>query len=82
MCLNCTSIGCRNGICEKFKEKFIYPVINNQPHRSKKVIEYKGEKHTLAEWSELTGIPLATLCNRRKHGKTGERLFAPIRKRE
>ena len=38
-------------------------------------IEYKGEKHSLYEWSKITGISYKALCNRYTNGDTGEALF-------
>lgn len=37
---------------------------NNNNRRNNKIIEYKGERKTLAQWSESTGIPYHTLYNR------------------
>ena len=36
-------------------------------------IEFQGEKHTLGEWSSITGIKLATIWNRLKMGWSVER---------
>lgn len=39
---------------------------------------YNNELHTLLEWSKILGIPLWTLYDRLKKGKTGNSLFAPV----
>lgn len=36
-------------------------------------LEYKGEKHTLGEWSEITGISIATIWARLNSGWSVER---------
>lgn len=41
---------------------------------------YNNESHTLFEWSKILGIPLWTLYDRIKHGKTDDELFAPVNK--
>ena len=78
-CLNCKAIGCSRGTCAMFRERFIDPYLRRAAGRSTRIIEYNGEKHTIAEWSEITGIPLETIYDRVKHGKKGKQLFAPQR---
>lgn len=36
-------------------------------------VEYKGKRHTLSEWSEITGIKAGTLWYRVTHGWTAEK---------
>ena len=43
-----------------------------------RVIEFNGECHTLGEWSEITGIKLATIWARLKCGWTIERALTTI----
>lgn len=74
-CLNCKCISCRNGICVPFKEKFMKPA--SKGRGSKKIIEHNGERHTVKEWSEITGLSVDTIYNRINHGKKGDRLFVP-----
>lgn len=40
--------------------------------RTNVYITYKGETHTLAEWSNITGIKAATLVSRKAHGWSDE----------
>ena len=45
-------------------------------------IVYKGEDHTLNEWSEMTGVPVHVLYDRKYRGWDVDRIFnQPIRKR-
>lgn len=45
-------------------------------------VEFKGQRKSVAEWSEITGIPYGTLHSRVYTGWTGERaLTQPIRDR-
>lgn len=43
-------------------------------------VEFCGEKHTITEWAEITGINRSTLNNRYCRGDRGERLFRKVRK--
>mgnify|MGYP003288865965 CR=1 FL=1 len=43
--------------------------------RTNTTIEYRGEKHTLAEWSRIFDIPYHTLVTRYTRGWTVERLL-------
>ena len=36
--------------------------------RGNRIIEYKGESHTITEWSEITGIKIGTISSRLKRG--------------
>lgn len=47
--------------------------------RNNHLVEYNGVKMTLAEISNLSGIPYKTLWNRFKHGDIGEYLFRPVK---
>lgn len=38
-------------------------------------IEYKGEIHTISEWSEITGINRSTLNNRYYRGNNLDKIF-------
>lgn len=38
-------------------------------------VEYKGEKHSIYEWSRISGISYQTLCTRYDRGDRGEELF-------
>lgn len=41
-------------------------------------IEYKGERHTVAEWSDILNIKYYVLTNRIRRGWTTERMFETI----
>ena len=45
-------------------------------------VEYQGEKITLAEAAEKTGINMTTLWRRYHHGDRGKILFRPVKKQE
>jgi len=51
--------------------------------RSNTYIEYKGERHTITEWAEITGIKRATLQRRHSKGFSLEDIFfrGDLRKR-
>ena len=46
-----------------------------QNRRNSVLIEYNGERHSLSEWANITGINRSTLSNRYWRGDNGERLF-------
>ena len=48
--------------------------------RNNRIVEYNGQKMTLAEAAEKSGISYNTLCWRYEHGDRGERLFRPVKK--
>ena len=48
--------------------------------RSNIIVEYQGQKMTLVEASEKSGINRATLLARMYRGETGEYLFRPVKK--
>lgn len=49
--------------------------------RNNRIIDYNGQSKTIAEWSEITGVPHDTLCFRIKSGWSVERaLFQPVKK--
>lgn len=51
--------------------------------RSTHLITYKGETHSIKEWSEITGIAKSTIGNRLKAGATPEdALTRPVRRRK
>lgn len=44
--------------------------------RNNVVVEYNGEKHCLAEWADIMGIPYTTIASRwRRHWSTRDMLF-------
>ncbi len=48
--------------------------------RDNHLLTCKGETHTIAEWSEITGIRFSTICNRLSYGWPIEDvLFRPIK---
>lgn len=49
--------------------------------RNNVIVEYQGQKMTLAEASEKSGINVGTLLSRIKRGDTGERLFRTVKGR-
>lgn len=44
--------------------------------KSRIIVEYDGQVHTLKEWAKITGFKYVTLCNRYAKGYRGEKLFA------
>lgn len=46
--------------------------------RSNRIVEWNGASHTLGEWSEITGIRLATIWARLQKGWTPERALTTI----
>ena len=46
--------------------------------RNNRIVEYNGEKMSLPEAAELSGIDFRTLWARMKRGDTGDRLFRPV----
>lgn len=46
--------------------------------RNNHILEYNNEKHTIAEWSELTGIPYKTLWKRVKKGWSVEKSLTQL----
>lgn len=47
----------------------------NNNMRSNRFVEYKGERRTLSQWAEITGIPRPTLWNRLNKNKPLEEVF-------
>ena len=47
--------------------------MNNR--RNNRFIDYDGERHTIAEWSEIRGIPYYTIRNRLSRGCTPEQIM-------
>lgn len=43
--------------------------------RKNRVIEYNGERHTVSEWSEITGIKYRTILQRANSGWDAERIL-------
>lgn len=46
------------------------------------LVEYKGETHTLSEWSEITGIQCGTLYYRLKVWSVEDALTKPVERRD
>lgn len=46
--------------------------------RNTVMVEHRGEKHTISEWSEITGINRSTLKNRYCRGERGAALLRPV----
>ena len=53
------------------------PKEQNSNRRNNAVIEYRGEKHTLKEWSEILHLNYKMLVQRRYYGWDEGRLFIP-----
>lgn len=51
----------------------------NNNRRSNHILEYNGERHTISQWSELSGVPSKTLLYRINAGWTVEQaLYTPV----
>lgn len=55
--------------------RWVSPEIQGNNKRLNVFIEYNGEKHTISEWSKITGIPVTTIRERFLKGKTPEECF-------
>jgi hypothetical protein len=55
----------------------MYEQDNNR--RNTIMIEWKGECHSLSDWSQIIGINKSTLKNRYWRGDRGDRLFEKVR---
>ena len=81
LCVNCKAISCSQGKCtavvEKIKElKARGAGRRKTPGVRAKLYEYNGEKHTIQEWSKITGISKGILYERVKT-EPPERWFVP-----
>lgn len=74
VCLTCECVKC-DGICDRYRNAWrafsgMHPLTQPKPKREKRPyhysgsIEYNGEKHTLKEWSRITGQPYMRLYMR------------------
>lgn len=71
-----------NGDYEPSNCRFVDSKTQCRNKRNNNIVSYKGETHTVAEWSELTGISANALYNRIKRGWDLERTFTqPCRER-
>ena len=52
---------------------FLSHSANNRCKRNNRVVEYKGERKTLIEWSEVTGVKFSTLWSRLRRGYSAEK---------
>ncbi len=55
--------------------------VNDRNRESNRVIEYLGERFTIAEWSEITGIATDTLMQRLNNWSVEKALRAPLARR-
>lgn len=62
--------------------KWSTPKEQSNHKRNNRCLEYRGEKHTIAEWSNLTGIAYHLIWNRLKNGWSVEDIFERNGKRE
>jgi hypothetical protein len=64
-----------NGNYEPGNVKWGTPKEQNNNTRANHVIEHHGQRKTLAQWSEITGIPYFALWARLRYGWSVERAF-------
>lgn len=64
-----------NGNYEPSNVRWADKKTQNRNKRTNRIVEYEGQKMTLVEASELSGVSLATLWARIKRGEKGEYLF-------
>lgn len=55
--------------------RWVNETIQANNRTTNRIIEYKGEKHTTAEWSRITGLPLGTIWSRWKRGLSAEKIL-------
>ncbi len=64
-----------NGNYEPSNCRWVDRLTQQNNMRTNTTLVYKGESHTLAEWSKIFNIPYHTLVTRYTRGWTVERLF-------
>ena len=76
VCLECDSVGCQNGICEKYRAaRRALGIVDNRGRNGKRHW-FEGELRTVGEIAAMSGISESTLRRRMEQGLTIKRAVA------
>lgn len=80
LCVNCTSITCSRGECQRVRDKIREIIGQSKRGPREYVYEYNGQRHTLREWAEIVGVNYETIASRKKRGEPIADWFRPVGK--